>query len=33
MKDFYDAHFDRYVRTYPALKDMMHETAAGQKAD
>jgi FGGY-family pentulose kinase len=25
MKDFYDEQFDRYVRTYPALKDLMHE--------
>ncbi|MBU0609123.1 MAG: hypothetical protein KKI08_14655, partial [Armatimonadetes bacterium] len=27
MKDFYDGQFDRYLRTYPALKDMMHEAA------
>lgn len=29
MRDFYDAQFDRYVRTYPALKDLMHENVGG----
>jgi hypothetical protein len=33
MKDFYDGQFDRYLRTYPALKDLMHETVAEQKVD
>jgi FGGY-family pentulose kinase len=30
MKDYYDKQFDRYLRTYPALKDLMHEAVADQ---
>lgn len=28
MQGFYDEQFGRYVRTYPALKDLMHEAVA-----
>jgi len=33
MKDFYDEQFARYLRTYPALKELMHEAAQKQKGN